>query len=94
MDVPAKPKFRGNAYNDAQKGKRAGISTSVESLFAYRGMSVVYGVLNSPPASSVRCVASFTTSAHHQGLTFVHFSAQLERTLWDRGALRGCVGGA
>jgi hypothetical protein len=27
-----------------------------------------------------------------QGLTLVHFSAQLERFVWDRGARRGCVG--
>ena len=25
-----------------------------------------------------------------QGLTLVHFSAQLKRILWDRGASRGC----
>jgi hypothetical protein len=28
-----------------------------------------------------------------QGLTLVHFSAQLERFVWDRGACRGCSGG-
>jgi hypothetical protein len=29
-------------------------------------------------------------AAHHgQGLTLVHFSAQLKRILWDRGAFRG-----
>jgi len=28
-----------------------------------------------------------------QGLTLVHFSAQLKRILWDRGATRGCLGG-
>ena len=28
-----------------------------------------------------------------QGLTLVHFSAQLKRILWDRGACRGCSGG-
>jgi len=27
-----------------------------------------------------------------QGLALVHFSAQLERILWDRGAFRGCLG--
>jgi hypothetical protein len=27
-----------------------------------------------------------------QGLTLVHFSAQLERILWDRGAIEGCLG--
>jgi hypothetical protein len=26
-----------------------------------------------------------------QGLTLVHFSAQLERFVWDRGARRDCV---
>jgi len=26
-----------------------------------------------------------------QGLTLVHFSAQLERFVWDRGARKGCV---
>jgi hypothetical protein len=31
--------------------------------------------------------------AAHQGLTLVHFSAQLERILWDRGAIRGCLRG-
>ena len=30
-------------------------------------------------------------SACCQGLTLVHFSAQLERILWDRGAFRGCL---
>jgi hypothetical protein len=29
-----------------------------------------------------------------QGLTLVHFSAQLKRFLWDRGAFRGRSGGA
>ena len=28
-----------------------------------------------------------------QGLTFVHFSAQRKRFLWDRGVFRGCLGG-
>jgi hypothetical protein len=28
-----------------------------------------------------------------QGLTLVHFSAQLKRVLWDRGAVRDCSGG-
>jgi hypothetical protein len=28
-----------------------------------------------------------------QGLTLVHFPAQLERILWDRGAFRGCFWG-
>ena len=28
-----------------------------------------------------------------QGLTLVHFSAQRKRILWDRGAIRGCLGG-
>jgi hypothetical protein len=28
-----------------------------------------------------------------QGLTLVHFSAQLKRILWDRGAFRVCLGG-
>ena len=27
-----------------------------------------------------------------QGLTLVHFSAQLKRFLWDRGCLQGCLG--
>jgi len=31
------------------------------------------------------------SSSRKQGLTLVHFSAQLERFLWDRGARRGCV---
>ncbi len=31
--------------------------------------------------------------ALRQGLTLVHFSAQLERILWDRGAFRGCLEG-
>jgi hypothetical protein len=34
---------------------------------------------------------------HHwrrrQGLTLVHFSAQLKPILWDRGAFRACSGG-
>ena len=29
-----------------------------------------------------------------QGLTFIRLSAQLKRILWDRGAFRGCFGGA
>ena len=28
-----------------------------------------------------------------QGLTLVHFSAQLKRVQWDRGAFRGSLGG-
>ena len=28
-----------------------------------------------------------------QGLTLVHFSAQLKHVLWDRGACRICLGG-
>ena len=31
--------------------------------------------------------------ATNQGLTLVHFSAQLKRMLWDRCAIRGCLGG-
>ena len=27
------------------------------------------------------------------GVTLVHFSDQLKRILWDRGAIRGCLGG-
>jgi hypothetical protein len=30
--------------------------------------------------------------AGRQGLTLVHFSAQLKRILWDKGAFRGCLG--
>ena len=30
--------------------------------------------------------------AHRQGLTLVHFSAQLKRIVWDRGAFGGCLG--
>jgi len=37
------------------------------------------------------CGAS--AGARRQGLTLVHFSAQLERLLCDRGAVRGCCGG-
>ena len=32
-------------------------------------------------------------SASMQGLTLVHFSAQLKRILWDRGAIRGRLAG-
>jgi hypothetical protein len=31
--------------------------------------------------------------AERQGLTLVHFSAQLKRILWDRGAHKDCRGG-
>ena len=31
--------------------------------------------------------------AQAQGLTLLHFSAHLKRILWDRGAIRGCLGG-
>ena len=43
--------------------------------------------------------AAFTSSAVHffctwmQGLTLVHFSAQLKRIMWDGGAFRDCLGG-
>ena len=37
-------------------------------------------------ATGVRCRSD-------QGLTLVHFSAQLKRILWDRGAFRVCLGG-
>ena len=30
-------------------------------------------------------------AARGQGITLVHFSAQLKRILWDRGACRGCL---
>ena len=37
------------------------------------------------------------TMTYEQGLTLVHFSAQLERFLWDKGCMQGlfrwCVGG-
>ena len=37
----------------------------------------------------------YTTSALPcvQGLTLVQLSAQLKRIMWDRGAIRGCLGG-
>jgi hypothetical protein len=31
------------------------------------------------------------TDAMDQGLTLVHFFAQRERSLWDRGCIRGCL---
>jgi len=31
--------------------------------------------------------------AADQGLTLLHFSAQLQRFLWDRGCIQGCLGG-
>ena len=65
--------------------------TSVERVFsvaslAWSGMGavLVLAVVVMLPALAVSVV---------QGLTLVHFSAQLKRILWDRGAFRGCFGG-
>ena len=44
------------------------------------------------PVARFRLLPPFQSS-WIQGLTLVHFSAQLKRILWDRGALRGCSGG-
>jgi len=44
-------------------------------------------------------VAELRDQAHlrrvtpNQGLTLLHFSGQLKRILWDRGAIRGCLEG-
>ena len=38
-------------------------------------------------------VALRSVGAVDQGLTLVHFSAELERILWDRGAFRTHLGG-
>ena len=38
-------------------------------------------------------IGIFPLRKSRQGLTLVHFSAQLKRIMWDRGAFRGCVGG-
>ena len=37
------------------------------------------------PAGSACVAASYARSASAQGLTLVHFSAQLERFVWDEG---------
>jgi hypothetical protein len=47
-----------------------------------------------PLTWSSSCQKLYTASprtATCQGLTLVHFSAQRERFLWDRGACRGCI---
>jgi hypothetical protein len=44
-------------------------------------------------ASMTRSSGMMHAAATTQGLTLVHFSAQLKRILWDRGAFRGCLGG-
>jgi hypothetical protein len=38
-------------------------------------------------------IGIFPLRKSRQGLTLVHFSAQLKRIMWDRDAFRGCVGG-
>jgi len=47
------------------------------------------------PRLAVAAAASrpAVAAAAGQGLTLVHFSAQLKRILWDRGAFRRCLGG-
>ena len=42
--------------------------------------------------AAVRGLGAMGETAGHQGLTLVHFSAQLKHILWDRGACRGCTG--
>jgi len=43
-----------------------------------------------PVPGSRGCAAGVESSGTmRQGLTLVHFSAQLKRILWDRGAFRG-----
>jgi hypothetical protein len=48
-----------------------------------------------PPIA--RCTAVARSSTRPQGLTLVHFSAQFERCVWDRGCTKGlcspCCGG-
>jgi hypothetical protein len=48
-------------------------------------------------AAAARAAADSLRAAAIQGLTLVHFSAQLKRWLWDRGCMqgmfRGCSGG-
>ena len=46
----------------------------------------------------VRCVSNprstnLLSNTIKQGLTLIHFSAQLKRILWNEGAFRGCSGG-
>ena len=52
-----------------------------------------------PPAPSAPVLCTLLAescgglAAEKQGLTLVHFSAQLKRILSDRGAFRDCLGG-
>jgi hypothetical protein len=41
--------------------------------------------------TSPRVQTAAAAAADH-GLTLVHFTAQLKRALWDRGAFRNCLG--
>ena len=83
-------------------------STWVECLFANTHESQGESLVHANPHGSVSLLMSCddppcpvvpppplpadSVSPIDQGLTLVHFSAQLKRILWDRGALRGCLG--
>ena len=45
------------------------------------------------PSSRNQSTPLSSVSAVRQGLTLVHFSAQRERFLWDRGCAQGLFGG-
>ena len=46
------------------------------------------------PAGSAANTLRTCSLTSTQGLALVHFSTQVERILWDRGAFKGCLGGA
>jgi len=43
--------------------------------------------------AAMKASARAVEGATNQGLTLVHFSAQLKRFLWDRGVFRDCLRG-
>ena len=49
---------------------------------------------HSPPTGlDIVPFTAIATPTVNQGLALVHFSAEFQRILWDRGAFRGCLGG-
>jgi hypothetical protein len=45
------------------------------------------------PAVCPEKFSRFGSAPCIRGFTLIHFSAQLKRILWDRGAFKGCSGG-
>jgi hypothetical protein len=64
---------------------------SVWTYRTARSLSPTYLLRSSGPLMEMKLALASLAVALAQGLTLVHFPAQLERFLWDMGARRGCV---